>query len=284
MSVKFDSKVNKRSNNSLNRPRKVGMIFDFGMIIIERVEGWDGGLRIGCNRPSCALGQFFSRPENSTHPRYPRRTFGSFLIECVCILSQSFEQLHLPFCLNPLSLFCPSAFAPYFPQVFCILCIFLDFTTVSAHYSDFCILSQVIDPMCLLPVKVHCHVGQTNKQALPPRHFSDDQNTWVENCWEKRLQTERACWPGAGSTAGWVTSITKRASFKLANLHINHSDYLYHQHHDEQHDDHQVEHRMRNFVDHHDHHTRLQCDGDDRHDRHHVHHHLVKSQHNLKTC
>jgi hypothetical protein len=47
-------------------------------------------------------------------------------------------------------------------------------------------------PNVLLSVKMHCHVGQTNKQALPPRHFSNDQNTLtLENCWEKRLHTDR---------------------------------------------------------------------------------------------
>ena len=51
-------------------------------------------------------------------------------------------------------------------------------------------------------------------------------------------QTERAGWPAGVRRLGeWVTSITKRATLKLANLHINHSDYLYHQHRD----DHQVE-------------------------------------------
>ena len=112
----------------------------------------------------------------------------------VCILSQSLSSCVFLFVSNPrfLSLFCQSAFAPYFLQVFAFYVFFWILRLFFAHCSDFCILSQVIGQMCFWSVKMHRHVGQTNKQAFPPRHFSNDQNTLiVENCWEKRLHTDR---------------------------------------------------------------------------------------------
>jgi len=214
-----------------------------------------------------------------------------FLIEsltvCLHIITK-FEQLPLTFSLKTqISL----------PHLLHIFLKFLHLIYFSGIFGCFCTFQRLLHfitsywPNVLLVGQNALSCG-SNKQALPPRHFSDDQNTLT--CWELlgektgRRRREQAGQRGVRRLGEWVTSITKRATSKLANLHINHSDYLYHQHHDEQHDDHQVEHRMRNFVDHHDHHTRLQCHdechGDDRHDRHHVHHHLVKSLHNLKTC
>jgi len=114
--------------------------------------------------------------------------------------------------------------------------------------------------MCFLSVKMHCHMGQTNRPC--PSRYSENTfltgiwgknrfftvaNCWqkktvfftVANCWQKTLQTEREA---TGSTAGWVAAaavfVSQRGQrWNWQNLHINHSDYLYHQHRD----DHQVE-------------------------------------------
>ena len=118
--------------------------------------------------------------DNSTHSRYHRRprhpnhwmkTFGSFLIECVCISQQLagmgifLEQLHLSFTssqpLPPTGF--PSGFyalAPCFPQVFAFKVFFsLNFTAVFAHYSEFCIFLYLFARNALS--------SGSNKQALP---------------------------------------------------------------------------------------------------------------------
>ena len=63
----------------------------------------------------------------------------------VCILSQSLSSCVFLFVSNPrfLSLFCQSAFAPYFLQVFAFYVFFWILRLFFAHCSDFCILSQV---------------------------------------------------------------------------------------------------------------------------------------------
>ena len=131
------------------------------------------------------IGQF--QPDNSTHPRYhrrphqrhpndPMRTFGSFLIECVCISQQLTGMrkslsscVSQSLCLNP-SLDFPSCFLHlHLLRIFLKFLhsmYFSEFTAVFAHYSKICILPYLIARICFLSVKMHCHVGQTNRPCL----------------------------------------------------------------------------------------------------------------------
>ena len=87
----------------------------------------------------------------------------------VCILSQSLSSCVSLFVSNPrfLSLFCQSAFAPYFPRVFSFYVFFWILRLFFAHCSDFCILSQVIGQMCFCRSKCTVMwVKQTNRPCL----------------------------------------------------------------------------------------------------------------------
>jgi len=184
------------------------------------------------------------------------------------LLWENFERLRLYFSLSQ----------PLQPTLLCIWSIFLlPFLHITANFTIFFCPNVPFDGQ---------NAGSygSNKQALfslfSQTHFwwSKVSPSWLHSeC--KTVQTEwfdrRWWWTRFWRLVGEL-SITIRATLKLANLHINHSDYLYDQHHD----DHQ--------ADHPDHHTELQYHEGDHdecsRDRHHVHLHLVKSQHNLKTC
>lgn len=150
--------------------------------------GGRDGLRIGW-RPNCTLVSF---GQTTQHPRYHRRprrpthwmrTFGSFLIECVCISQQlaGMRKKLLSSCVSPslrLNLFLPVDFHPGFMHLHLLKflhfrCFFLNFIAVFAHYSEFCIFPYLIAPICRLSVKMHCHVGQTNRPCLVWFTFRD---------------------------------------------------------------------------------------------------------------
>ena len=183
------------------------------------------------------------------------------------LLWENFERLRLYFSLSQ----------PLQPTLLCIWSIFVCL---------FCTFQRILPfflPKCAF-WRSKCRVIWVKQTSLalfslffPDTFLTIKSVTILADC--ETVQTgwfdRRWWWTRFWRLVGEL-SITIRATLKLANLHINHSDYLYDQHHD----DHQ--------VDHPDHHTELQYHEGDHdecpRDRHHVHLHLVKSQHNLKTC
>ena len=183
--------MNKRSNNSLKK--SWNDVKDFGMIIIERVEGQEWCQRRRIENWVKAelvvhLSQFFSRPENSTDSRYPRRTF---LIESwSAYYHKVWAAESLFFVSTPYPCFLSICICSISSSSFCILCFFLNFTAVFAHCSDFCILSQVIGQMCFCRSKcIVMWVKQTNRPCL--RDTFPTIKTLLENCWGNRLHTDR---------------------------------------------------------------------------------------------
>ena len=115
------------------------------------------------------LVSFFSQPENST--RHPRRMFGSFSIESICILSQSLSSCLALFVSNPR--FVHLHFLQFFLK-------FLHFMYFSGFYGCFRTLQRLLHfiitsywPNVLFVGQNALSCGSNKQTGLA----SDDQNT-----------------------------------------------------------------------------------------------------------